>query len=303
MRVHRMLVSATTAAILIAGLITAVPALAAVPKGKAVPATNLSDAKIVKVSGTGWPASDSLVIVECNANAATSDQNACDQTRIVSVTASAKGVVAPTAFTFKAGAIGDGTCNPGQTCYLTLTEPSATGSHALIKVTVSKTVNGAIACTLGTSAVTFTPPLVASGTKRPDKANIASTTLSACTSSTGGAPSSGTITTKTIVTPAAKGGNLCSAFLANAATTKFQFTVKWNNGAATSVAKFTGASPSGTGFSLSGGKVTGSFATPNTATATVKANASDLVNLLNCGNIGNPTSVASLGVTGGGVSF
>jgi len=109
----------------------------ATPTAKAAPSKNLTNGKVVNVSGKGWPAHDTLVVVECNANAATSDTNACNQTALVSTSASSKGAV-KTQFTFFTGAVGDGTCNARQTCYLVLTEPAQTGLHALMKVTVSK---------------------------------------------------------------------------------------------------------------------------------------------------------------------
>jgi hypothetical protein len=123
----------------VAVLALPVVAVAGNPSVKASPSKNLTNGRTVNVTGKGWPGGDSLVIVECNAAAATlTDLNACDITNIVPATASSKGVVAKTAFTFNTGAIGDGTCNAGQTCYIVLTEPSQTGLHALAKVSVSK---------------------------------------------------------------------------------------------------------------------------------------------------------------------
>lgn len=130
---------ATGAVVLTAGVL-ALPtgAFGAGPKGKAKPNKNLVNNSTVMVSAKGFPANDSLVIVECNSNAKTSDQNACDTSVIVGAVANAKGVVAATPYTFRTGTIGDGTCNANQTCYIVVTEPSSTGLHALIKVKVSK---------------------------------------------------------------------------------------------------------------------------------------------------------------------
>lgn len=113
-------------------------AFAGGPSGKASPKANLMNGTVVNVTGKGWPANDSLVIVECDSAAQSLDVNACNINNIVPTTASAKGVVPKTAFTFATGTIGDGTCNAKQTCYIVLTEPSQTGLHALIKVKVSK---------------------------------------------------------------------------------------------------------------------------------------------------------------------
>lgn len=113
--------------------------LAANPSGKVSPSKNLTNNKTINVTGKGWPANDSLVIVECDSSASgLTDINACNTNNIVSASANAKGVVSKTQFVFATGAIGDGTCNAGQSCFIVLTEPSQTGLHALMKVTVSK---------------------------------------------------------------------------------------------------------------------------------------------------------------------
>jgi hypothetical protein len=179
----------------------------------------------------------------------------------------------------------------------TLTMPSETAWA------VKKPLTGTITCNLGTTTVTFKPPLVASGKTKADVTKIATAALSGCTSSTAGAPTSGTLKTNPITTPASKGGNLCSAFVTNSGSAKFMFTIKWSNGAVTTVAKFVGASASGTGFSLSGGKATGSFATPSGASATVAANSTDLSHLVGCIGTGSPSTISQIGVTGGSVSL
>jgi len=163
----------------------------------------------------------------------------------------------------------------------------------------AKPLKGTISCTLGASAVTFKPALVATGTPKPDVTKIGTLSLSGCTvsPSVAGAPTGGTAK----VTPINSKSNLCSAFVSSASTSKFKLSIKWTGGSAPAVstAVFVGATPSASGFSLNGGKVTGSFATPNGASATVNASAAGLVNILNCGSVGLPTSASSLGVTGG----
>lgn len=136
---HRLM--AIAGACLVAALFSsAMPAGASTPTAKASPSKNLTSGSVVKVTGKGWPANDSLVVVECDAAAGQSGaaQADCNISNVVAVTASSKGVVAPVDFTFATGTVGSGTCNAGQTCYLVLTEPSATGLHALMKVTVKK---------------------------------------------------------------------------------------------------------------------------------------------------------------------
>ncbi|MCU1429495.1 MAG: hypothetical protein JWL83_3495 [Actinomycetia bacterium] len=111
-------------------------AVVASPTVKASPKKNLTNNKIIKVSGTHWPASETLVVVQCNGNAITGDVNACDTTNIVFTASNAKGKVPKTAFTFHTGTVGDGTCNSGQTCYMVLSEPTPTGLNALTPVLV-----------------------------------------------------------------------------------------------------------------------------------------------------------------------
>jgi hypothetical protein len=116
--------------------VTSASAVVHSPTVKAAPKKNLTNNKVIKVSGAHWPANDSLLIVQCNGNAATGDVNACDLSNLVSTTADAKGKVPKTAFTFHTGTIGDGTCNSGQTCYIVLTEPTPTGLSAITPVLV-----------------------------------------------------------------------------------------------------------------------------------------------------------------------
>jgi hypothetical protein len=131
--------------VLVGGIMSmAMPmAASATQSAKVSPSKNLTNGKTLKISGKGWPKNDSLAIVECNSNAQSSDMNACNTTvgsapgQIEFTTANSKGVVKAT-YTFATGTIGDGNCNARATCYITLTEPSATGLHALVKVTVSK---------------------------------------------------------------------------------------------------------------------------------------------------------------------
>lgn len=120
----------------------AVPAKSAVaPSAKATPSKNLTDSEVVEVSGKGWPHKATLALVECDAAAATNVANACEPAG-ETTTSNAKGVVAPTPITFATGTLNlDGAaCDPGQTCYLVLSDPSVSGLQVLIKVTAKKAV-------------------------------------------------------------------------------------------------------------------------------------------------------------------
>jgi hypothetical protein len=143
MRIRKFSAVAVAGGMLVAGLmVTALPASAkkTVPlSAKTAPSKNLTDGKTVKVSGKGWPSGDNLFIVECNSSAAgLKDLNACDVAHIVDVAANTKGVVPATAFVFHTGTIGDGSCNPGGSCFMVLTEGSQSGLHALDPVTIKK---------------------------------------------------------------------------------------------------------------------------------------------------------------------
>ena len=84
------------------------------------PASGVTDGQSVTVSGTGFKANASLVIVECSAPAS---QAACDTTNLGSATANAAGTFSAT-FKVKSGTIGNGSCTT--TCYIAAAEPADT---------------------------------------------------------------------------------------------------------------------------------------------------------------------------------
>jgi len=110
---------AAAAVILMAG-----PALAA-PSATVSPNTGLKNGDKVTVSVKGYPASQSgLLIVECNPTALKSPGAAhCDITNLGSMTIDASGNGTAT-FTVKTGTIGDGACNPGDTCAIAVSNAS-----------------------------------------------------------------------------------------------------------------------------------------------------------------------------------
>ncbi|HVU72739.1 MAG TPA: hypothetical protein VHE83_07245 [Mycobacteriales bacterium] len=110
----------------------------------------------VTVTGAGFGANKSLVVVEC---ANLSGQAGCDITNLGSATSDASGAFTTT-FNFKTGTIGNGTCNAGDTCYVTAadpTNPTDKTNQAVAKITV-----GAASSSSG-SGSTSTPTAVAAG--------------------------------------------------------------------------------------------------------------------------------------------
>jgi hypothetical protein len=119
-------------------------------------------------------------------------------------------------------------------------------------------------CTGLTATITFTPPLVpttsSTGYSKTETTTITNESLSGCT----GSPNSSPVTASTQASatiPKGKSGNTCAGFGASAAKSKFTFTTTWNNSGGSSTAKFKGATvnTAPAGFSLTNGKVSGSF--------------------------------------------
>jgi hypothetical protein len=103
-----------------------------------------------------------------------------------------------------------------------------------------------------------------------------------------------------------KSGNTCEN-LVNPPTggkaAKYTFTENWNNGGGTSVATYSGATfgeggPTGAEFSLTGGKVKGSYAT-KTGTITAYLKSSDVTALLACANSATAAPVSTINISGG----
>ena len=90
----------------------------AAPAITVAPASGVTDGQEVTITGTGYPASTALVVVECSAPA---DQAACDTANIGSATSDASGAVTAK-FKVKSGAIGNGSC--ASTCYLAVANPA-----------------------------------------------------------------------------------------------------------------------------------------------------------------------------------
>jgi len=98
-------------------MFTAGPALAA-PGVTVSPPSGLSNGSTVSVSATGFPASSSFFVVECNSKAATDPGTVhCDLGNVVPLTTDSSGAGKAT-FTVKTGAIGDGTCAAGGQCLI-----------------------------------------------------------------------------------------------------------------------------------------------------------------------------------------
>ena len=91
------------------------------------PRRGVRDGKTVKVSvqlPKGLPSllkaeGLHLIVLECNHKAAVGDAKACDTSDVFTTVAKHRDLTMP--FKIVTGTVGDGTCNPGQTCYIELT--------------------------------------------------------------------------------------------------------------------------------------------------------------------------------------
>jgi hypothetical protein len=103
---------------------------------KAVPNTGLSNGSVVKVKGSGFPASTQLYLVECLKSATT--EAGCDISTATAVTTTASGVLPKTKFTVVTGTVGTGKCgtsssNEGK-CVIVAGDISGT-EYAAAKIT------------------------------------------------------------------------------------------------------------------------------------------------------------------------
>lgn len=93
------------------------------------PRQKVTDNTVVRVTASGFPHHVRVAIVACNTDASVEDLTTCDNTRMVSASTSRKGSIR-NAFVVKTGTIGNGTCAPGQTCYIKVTEVSNPANYA-----------------------------------------------------------------------------------------------------------------------------------------------------------------------------
>jgi hypothetical protein len=78
------------------------------PKLVVTPSANLKNGEVVKVTGSGFKAKDVVFLVECLVKA--KGQSQCNSAGATPVTVSVKGLLPPTKFRVKSGAIGNGKC-------------------------------------------------------------------------------------------------------------------------------------------------------------------------------------------------
>jgi Neocarzinostatin family len=92
-------------------MVASLPASAASPKLKVAPKSKLSNGSVVTVSGKGFTAGG-VYILECVVGETSTTGSGCNINNLVQATISSKGVLPPTQFTVKTGAIGTqgGTC-------------------------------------------------------------------------------------------------------------------------------------------------------------------------------------------------
>lgn len=96
------------ATLLVVGGAVSVAGAASSPKLVVTPSTNLKNNQVVKVSGSGFKAKDTVYLVECLNTA--KGQSQCNTLGAVPVTITSKGVLPTTKFSVLAGKIGNGAC-------------------------------------------------------------------------------------------------------------------------------------------------------------------------------------------------
>jgi hypothetical protein len=143
---------AVTAAFVLA---SSAPASAATPTVTASPSTGLVNGQTVTLTGSNYEANHAIFVLECHSSAGAS---ACDVNHLKTVTTSATGTFSLT-FTVVTGAIGDGTCNPGQSCILAAGDASGVGGAAPItfKAAAAKPPTKTTTTTTTTTTKTTTP--------------------------------------------------------------------------------------------------------------------------------------------------
>jgi hypothetical protein len=145
--------AAVTAAFVLA---SSAPASAATPTVTASPSTGLVNGQTVTLTGSGYEANHAIFVLECSSSAGAS---ACDVSHLKPVTTSATGTFSTT-FTVATGAIGDGTCNPGQSCIIAAGDASGVGGAANItfKAPATKTPTTSTTKTTTTTTTKTTTP-------------------------------------------------------------------------------------------------------------------------------------------------
>jgi hypothetical protein len=107
--------------------LAATQAHAATPTATASVSTNLVNNQVIKISGSGFPAKDSLYLVECSGVPDKTGAQ-CDTSALGNATTNASGAFTNAPFKVVAGAVGNGFCptkTPGQ-CLLTVTDQKNT---------------------------------------------------------------------------------------------------------------------------------------------------------------------------------
>jgi hypothetical protein len=161
----------------------------------------------------------------------------------------------------------------------------------------AKVAPGTVSCTTLTAKITFAPPLVpGTATSSSEKVTIKPLKLAGCTSSTGAAVPNPAVVAKVIKNTS----NSCSVFAGNLASDTVAFTAKWKASVGVpSKATFLPGHVSlgGTGFTATGGTVTGSFKTTS-ATFSVTVAPTDLTKLTTCIG-GSGTGVSAITIVSG----
>jgi hypothetical protein len=99
----------TSTCLVAGGVVVASSAYAtSTPKLTVTPSINLTNGKVVTVSGTGFVPGDLVFVVECLRTS--KDQTGCNISNVAAATITESGTMPPTQFKIKTGKIGNGFC-------------------------------------------------------------------------------------------------------------------------------------------------------------------------------------------------
>ena len=150
-----------------AALALAIPSAAFAATSLSVsPSSGLKDGQSVSVTGSGYPASTTIYVVEC---ANLTGQAGCDITRLGTAQSDATGAI-NTKFTVHTGTIGNGTCDATHPCYISAGDAAQT-AHGAMKISFAgaSTSTGSGSTSTGSgststgSGTTATPSTVNAG--------------------------------------------------------------------------------------------------------------------------------------------
>src|SRR4051794_5052202 len=171
-----------------AAIVVAATAASAATSLSVSPSTSLKDGQTVTVTGSGYLPSTTIYVLQCSANPGS--QAACDTAHLATAQSDASGNIS-TKLAVHTGAIGNGTCKAGGTCWIDASDAGAKTS--------------------GVSAITFASASSSTGSSGStgstgSSGSTGSTGSSGSSGSSGSTGSTGTSSTPTAVNAGSGGG-------------------------------------------------------------------------------------------------